>query len=127
MFAYHVIALLAQSPSTDPLSGGAGWVGAGLLGAVLAWVMFVHLPGKDRLMMSILEKQAAEREIERASRHGVANKLQQAIAEIVMSHAEESKENRENFAKVIEMQTLRFEKALSGSCSWYVSDRKDKA
>lgn len=32
----------------DPLSGGAGWVGAGLLGAVLAWLMFVHLPAKDK-------------------------------------------------------------------------------
>src|SRR5215218_8818549 len=37
--------ILAQTPT---LSGSEGWVGAGLLGAVLAWLMFVHLPGKDK-------------------------------------------------------------------------------
>jgi PAS domain S-box-containing protein len=31
----------------DPISGGAGWVGAGLLGAVLAWLLLRHLPAKD--------------------------------------------------------------------------------
>jgi hypothetical protein len=39
---FLLAAFLAQS--SDPLSGGAGWVGAGLLGAVLAWLLFVHLP-----------------------------------------------------------------------------------
>lgn len=34
--------LLAQA--TDPLSGGAGWMGAGLLGLVLAWLLLKHLP-----------------------------------------------------------------------------------
>ena len=38
--------LLAEA--VDPISGGAGWVGAGLLGAVLGWLMFVHLPSKDK-------------------------------------------------------------------------------
>lgn len=38
--------LLAQS--VDPISGGAGWVGAGLLGLVLCWLLLKHLPDKDR-------------------------------------------------------------------------------
>jgi hypothetical protein len=29
---------------TDPISGGAGWVGAGLLGAVMAWLLLKYLP-----------------------------------------------------------------------------------
>src|SRR5262245_37191013 len=37
--------ILAQS---EPLSGGAGWVGAGLLGAVLFWLLVIHLPNKDK-------------------------------------------------------------------------------
>ena len=37
--------LLAQ---TDPISGGGGWLGAGLLGLVLSWLCLVHLPTKDR-------------------------------------------------------------------------------
>lgn len=39
--------LIAQSVA-DPISGGAGWVGAGLLGAVLSWLLLKHLPEKDR-------------------------------------------------------------------------------
>jgi hypothetical protein len=34
-------AVLAQ---IEPISGGAGWIGAGLLGAVLSWLLLVHLP-----------------------------------------------------------------------------------
>ena len=48
--------LIAQaSQGTDPLSGGSGWVGAGLLGLVLAWLMFRHLPAKDDQIMQMVE------------------------------------------------------------------------
>lgn len=30
--------------SLDQLAGNGGWAGAGLLGAVLAWLLFWHLP-----------------------------------------------------------------------------------
>lgn len=40
--------MLVFAQSVDPISGGAGWVGAGLLGAVLAWLCFIHLPAKDK-------------------------------------------------------------------------------
>lgn len=31
----------------DVLAGGSGWAGAGLLGAVLAWLLLKHLPARD--------------------------------------------------------------------------------
>ena len=40
---------------SDSLSGGGGWLGAGLLGAVLAWLLGRHLPEKDRLMKELIE------------------------------------------------------------------------
>jgi hypothetical protein len=47
---------IAQSATpalgTDPSSG---WVGAGLLGAVLAWLMFRHLPAKDGQMTQFVQ------------------------------------------------------------------------
>lgn len=46
--------LLAQA--ADPISGGAGWIGAGLLGMVLCWVFFVHLPAKDKQVKELMEK-----------------------------------------------------------------------
>lgn len=46
--------ILAQSP-VDPISGGAGWVGAGLLGLVLGWLLLIHLPGKDKFLKDLIE------------------------------------------------------------------------
>lgn len=40
-----IIALLAAAEITDL---GPGWAGAGLLGLVLAWLLLVHLPSKDK-------------------------------------------------------------------------------
>ena len=45
--------LLAQN--LDPLSGGSGWIGAGLLGLVLAWLLLKHLPAKDAQFQKFLE------------------------------------------------------------------------
>ena len=42
------LALLANT-TADPLAGGAGWAGVGLLGAVLSWLLFIHLPAKDKI------------------------------------------------------------------------------
>ena len=38
----------------DPISGGAGWVGAGLLGLVLGWLLLVHLPSKDKQLKDMI-------------------------------------------------------------------------
>ena len=46
--------LMLFAQATDPISGGAGWVGAGLLGLVLMWVFFVNLPAKDKLIRDLI-------------------------------------------------------------------------
>ena len=45
---------LAQA--TDSISGGAGWVGAGLLGLVLGWLMLKHLPDKDKQISGLIDQ-----------------------------------------------------------------------
>lgn len=50
--------LFLQSP--EALSGGAGWVGAGLLGLVLAWLFFFHLPAKDAQLKGVLDAKDAQ-------------------------------------------------------------------
>ena len=45
--------ILAQSVA-DPISGSAGFVGTGLLGAVLGWLLFFHLPAKDKQMKEFI-------------------------------------------------------------------------
>jgi hypothetical protein len=50
-------ALLAQEvapPTTPVLDTQSGWVGTGLLSGVLSWLMFIHLPAKDKLMKELL-------------------------------------------------------------------------
>lgn len=55
VYLAHFALLLAEVSAPDIISGSAGWVGTGLLGSVLAWLMFVHLPGKDKMIKEILE------------------------------------------------------------------------
>ena len=40
--------LLLAADITEFTAGGAGWVGTGLLGSVLLWLFFRHLPDKDK-------------------------------------------------------------------------------
>ncbi len=54
MFTW-LLALLADDPISSTLGGGAGWVGAGLLGGVLAWLLFIHLPGKDKQLKDFID------------------------------------------------------------------------
>ena len=42
-----------QQPMID-LAGHAGWVGTGLLGAILAWLCWIHLPGQTALMERLI-------------------------------------------------------------------------
>lgn len=50
-----LLCVLMLSQATDPISGGAGWVGTGLLGSVLAWILFVSIPNKDKQIGKMIE------------------------------------------------------------------------
>jgi predicted HicB family RNase H-like nuclease len=52
-----VIAQTAAPP--DIISGGAGWVGTGLLSSVLAWIFFAHIPAKDKQIAGLIESRDA--------------------------------------------------------------------
>lgn len=45
---FQVATIVMAQSGVDPLSGGAGWVGAGLLGAVLGWLLLKHLPDQQK-------------------------------------------------------------------------------
>lgn len=52
------LGLLAQAAESDAarvLGGESGWVGAGLLGLVLSWLLFKHLPDKDKQLEKFIE------------------------------------------------------------------------
>ena len=55
---FHLAVLLAADLA-DPVTGGAGWAGAGLLGLVLAWLLFKHLPDKDKQLSGLMDRHDA--------------------------------------------------------------------
>lgn len=48
-----MVPLIAEA---DPIFAGSGWTGAGLLGAVLAWLLFRHLPAKDEQVRQLIDR-----------------------------------------------------------------------
>ena len=50
-----LLGLVAILAVADPLSGGAGWIGAGLLGLVLGWLLLIHLPAKDKILKEYVD------------------------------------------------------------------------
>lgn len=83
----------------DSLSGGAGWVGAGLLGAVLAWLCFFHLPAKDKQLKELIDLYAQERVRDRAETTALRDTFSSEMNEIRQSNAAEQKAQREEHAR----------------------------
>jgi predicted HicB family RNase H-like nuclease len=54
------IAIAQAAAPPDIISGGAGWVGTGLLSSVLAWIFFAHIPAKDKQIAALIESHAAQ-------------------------------------------------------------------
>jgi single-stranded DNA-specific DHH superfamily exonuclease len=51
-----VLLIVAQASAPgDILSGAPAWTGTGLLGAILAWLFFRHLPAKDKQISDLVE------------------------------------------------------------------------
>ena len=78
------------APTVDPISGGAGWVGAGLLGLVLAWLLLKHLPDKDRqTALLIAAKDSAVNDVVKVFREEVREQRhdnQMTIDKVNSSH-----------------------------------------
>lgn len=101
--------LTAQAaPAVDPISGGAGWVGAGLLGLVLAWLFFWYLPAKDK-QLAEKDRQLAEM-LEGKDRQisglvetrdkivqSLAVEYRASMADLATRYANQDKERREDF------------------------------
>ena len=112
------LTVLAQSP--DPIAGGAGWVGAGLLGLVLGWLLLVHLPAKDKQIMGLIADCDAHNE----------NQRKQFVEENEKQRKEFLEESRESRLKfdstlryVTEQQTRQMERL--DNHGWRVRPRHD--
>lgn len=89
--------VVVAADAVDPISGGAGWVGTGLLGGVLSWLMFVYLPAKDKQMQQLLAEQRAERNDDRSDRMKIATGNQAAITDLIRNDHDRSEKDRMAF------------------------------
>ena len=69
--------ILAQQTSAEAtiLAGNAGWVGTGLLGAVLSWIFFWHLPAKDKQLKELMDSQLSYSREERKNFREALDKI----------------------------------------------------
>lgn len=117
----NVLLVLGEAINDPSVLGGySGWAGAGLLGLVLAWLLFVHLPAKDKQIMAMLDVASQEREKERTSRHTIANLYQTALGQLTTEHKEDAEKDREAFLKRqerledgIKLQTAELKAAIA--------------
>lgn len=121
--------ILAQEVP-NALAGNAGWAGAGLLGVILGWLLFWHLPKKDKQLEDVIRKKddqfeqmvkdiADEREKERETRHGVANASQEFINKMAVTFTatlegirQQHKEDAERDRAAFDVRNQRIEQAI---------------
>lgn len=98
--------LIAQLAQTAPdISQSAPWVTNGLLGAVLSWLLFVHLPSKDSQLKDLLDSHSEDR-------REWGDRLMQILAE----SKEQSQAHREALSNALREQTRELQAAIKGIC-----------
>lgn len=121
--------ILAQAPP-DPIGGGAGWLGAGLLGSVLAWLLLVYLPAQWKQFKELLNEQAIEREKDReeraashrimqeerekdrVSRHELVNNFQRALSDTYMGHDKEREQDRKEWSAALDKVLMHCQREM---------------
>jgi hypothetical protein len=95
--------LLAEASVTDPISGGAGWAGAGLLSGVLGWLLFWHLPNKDKQITGLIESRDA-------AVKSLAADYRASLLELTNRFIETDKERRSDYKESLQVVVAHCEK-----------------
>lgn len=105
---------MIDASSVESLSGGAGWVGAGLLGVVLGWLLLRHLP-------DVLNDHRGERSARDSTIKQLIDAHSDATAKIAEGFRAELRQEREicerrdrEFVAMIERNQTTIETSLTG-------------
>lgn len=124
------VGILAEG--LDVFSGGGGWAGFGLTGLLLAWILLVSIPAKDKLTRKMIEDGNVEREKDRNARHELSDKFQTAMTAVMAQHIRDAENDRNSFMarhtrfedalarvqEAISRQTLELTKELRSFCKY---------
>lgn len=105
--------LWAQMNDITGIISLGGWAGAGLLGCVLAWLLFLHLPNKDKQLKEFID--AKDRHVEtmvanceteiQSLADQFAKQLHESRVDYVTQLRESRMESREALAAVLKQST----------------------
>jgi hypothetical protein len=87
--------------------GGSGWVGAGLLGLVLGWLLLQYLPKKDRDAAESQKASALHVE-------SICSTHAATLKELISTHASAAKETAERCEVRSERQREDYKESLAG-------------
>lgn len=109
-----VEALAVWAQAADPISGGAGWVGTGLLGAVLSWLLFVHLPSKDKQAKEMATANADQVKSLVETHDARCGSLTEQFLATLKDHTDQCAEERQANAARSERTAERMAQAVDG-------------
>jgi hypothetical protein len=117
--------MLAQS--SDPLSGGAGWVGAGLLGLVLGWMFLKHLPDKDKQLKELIEAKDKALEAKDAQILTMWTRHREQLGEFQAEARANDQQRREEFKAALQQVAAHCEKDMGVMTSTLVVELRHLA
>lgn len=96
--------LLAE---VDPISGTAGWAGAGLLGAVLSWLLLRHLPAKDAQLEKLIKDKDDRID-------ALVKEHRETVREVIQHHTDNAVRARDDFRTILNSVIQHCEKEVTG-------------
>ncbi len=112
------------------VSGSSGWAGAGLLSVVLGWLLFRHLPEKDRQVKELIDTHMAALRFRDECLATIGGNHVQVIDRVIDHCRGEARLEREagerRFTQAMEMLTrIRDAQVIAGGASTIARKRED--
>jgi hypothetical protein len=104
VLAPMTLILLAEvTTPLDALGGAPAWVGTGLLGSVLGWLLFLHLPNKDKQIAGLIESRDA-------AMKALAADYRASLMDLTNRFIETDKERRDDYKQSLQVVVNHCEK-----------------
>ncbi len=90
-----------------PSSASPGWTTVGLLGSMMYWLLFHHLPGKDRQLLNLISEFRAEANAEREARERDRKLHSEIVGSLTAAFKSEMNAERDECARLLDRMANR--------------------
>jgi hypothetical protein len=91
----------------DTLAGNPGWTGAGLLGALLCWLLLRHLPAKDQQIADLLARSDS-------LINTIITEQKATVIDIIDAHTQAMERQRVAFREALQDQAAQTNREVQG-------------